>query len=83
MWEHYVAYCVLNESFASPPNDEDVYTGKSFRIYSKSGFRQYISRSTFATEEYPGPMQHYEVCCQDHVINVISTQPPTVTQTGP
>lgn len=73
VWEHYVAYCVLNEAFAFSPSSEDVYTGKRVRIYSESRFRQYVSRATFATDEYPGPMQHYEVCCEDHLVNVIST----------
>jgi hypothetical protein len=83
VWEHYVAYCVLNESFAFPPNGEEVYTGKRLRIYSKSRFRQYVSRSTFATDEYPGPMQHYEVCCEDHIVNVISTGVPRANQIHP
>lgn len=80
VWERYVAYCVLNESFAFPPNSEEVYTGKRVRIYSKSRFRQYISQSTFATDEYPGPMQHYEVCCEDHVVSVISTIDPSLNE---
>lgn len=82
-WEHYVAYCVLNESFAFPPNGEEVFTGKRFRVYSKSRFRQYVSRSTFATDGYPGPMQHYEVCCEDHIVNVISTSVPLANKLHP
>jgi hypothetical protein len=80
-WPHYVAYAVLNESYTSPPDAEQSYTGKRFRIYSKSYFRHYLSRCTFATDEYPGPLQHYEICCEDQIVNVVSNFSPTITVT--
>jgi hypothetical protein len=37
-----------------------------------------MRRSTDATDEYPGPVQHFAVVCVDHVVDVISTASPTV-----
>ena len=80
-WASYVVYSVLNESFANPSDHTEVYEGGLFRVYTKSHFIDYLSRATFATNEYPGPMQHYEVCCVDHVFQVISTSAPHVERT--
>jgi hypothetical protein len=83
VWPHYVAYAVLNESYASPPNAEQSFKGRRFRIYEKSYFRDYLSRSTFATDEYPGPLLHFEICCEDQIVNVVSTVSPTITTIVP
>jgi hypothetical protein len=80
-WPLYVAYAVLNESYAGQPDAEQSYTGKRFRIYTKSHFSAYLSRSTFASNEYPGPLRHYEICCEDQIVNVVSTFSPTITLT--
>jgi hypothetical protein len=77
VWKQYVAYSVLNESFASV-DDQDRYEGTRFRVYSKSRFIDYISRASFACPEYPGPTQHHEVACEDHIVDVISTTMPAV-----
>jgi hypothetical protein len=80
-WPLYVAYAVLNESYACQPDAEQPYTGKRFRTYAKSHFRDYLSRSTFASDEFPGPLRHYEICCEDQIVNVVSTFSPTITLT--
>ncbi len=77
VWGTYVAYAVLNESYASV-DEEERYEGSRFRLYSKSHFIDYISRATFACAEHPGPTQHHAVVCEDHVIDVISTELPKV-----
>jgi hypothetical protein len=77
VWNRYVAYSVLNESYASVDADER-YVGTRFRVYSKSHFIEYVSRASFATPEYPGPTQHYEVVCENHIVDVISTATPSV-----
>src|ERR1044071_9627988 len=43
----YVAYAVLNESFAKV-DDYEKQTGRYFRIYSKSHFLDYLGVATFA-----------------------------------
>jgi hypothetical protein len=49
----YIAYAVLNESYASIDESEES-TGKYFRVYSKSRFLDYLRSASFATEDYPG-----------------------------
>ena len=77
VWSRYVAYSVLNESFASV-DDEELYEGTRFRVYVQSRFIDYVSRASFACADYPGPTQHYAVVCENHVVNVISTVQPTI-----
>ena len=52
--------------------------GRHGRILSKSHFIDYMSLASFASDEYPGPTQHYCVACEDHILNVLSTEAPTV-----
>jgi len=75
VWKQYVAYSVLNESYASAVEQEN-YRGNRFRIYLRSNFIDYVSRASFATIEYPGPTEHYEVVCENHIVDVISTRAP-------
>lgn len=77
VWSSYVAYCVTNESFGTI-NPEEQFDGKLFRTFSKSHFIEFVGRATIASAEYPGPMQHYEVVCQDHVVDIISIHQPTI-----
>jgi hypothetical protein len=39
---------------------------------------QFMSQVTFACDEYPGPTRHYCIVCEDHVLHVLSVEPPTV-----
>jgi hypothetical protein len=55
VWPSYVAYGVRNESFTSW-DDAEAFEGRHFRVYSKSHFRDYVARGTFASDEYPGPL---------------------------
>jgi hypothetical protein len=79
VWKYYVGYAVLNESFASVIDDEQ-YEGTRFRVYSKSRFLDYMSQTTFACDEHPGPTRHYCVACEDHIVEVLSVNPPTITR---
>ncbi len=79
VWAHYVGYAVLNESYASVDDDEQ-YEGSRFRVYAKSRFLDYMSHATFACDEHPGPTRHYCIAGEDHVVEVLSVDPPTVTR---
>ena len=78
VWDHYVAYSVRNESFARG-DEQDVSVGRTFRIYSRSRFLDFIGYATFVSDGYPGPVQHICIGCEDHIIDVVSTQGPRVT----
>ena len=73
----YVAYAVLNESFASVDEYEE-YSGRFFRTYSKSRFLDYVRRASFASDDYPGKSTHYEVACLDHIVDVVSVDAPEI-----
>jgi hypothetical protein len=77
VWKSYVGYSVLNESYATP-SDEERGEGNRFRLYSKSRFIQFMSDATFACDEYPGPTRHYCVGCEDQIVHVLSADAPTV-----
>jgi len=78
-FERYIGYSVLNESFTSW-DDYQVFLGKSFRIYSKSRYLDFISVATFASEDYPGPFKHYGIVCYDHIIDVVACHEPVVKE---
>ncbi|TCZ79376.1 hypothetical protein E0485_05810 [Paenibacillus albiflavus] len=78
-FESYIGYSVLNESFTSW-DDYQVFSGKSFRVYSKSRYQDFISVGTFASEDYPGPFKHYGIVCYHHIIDVVASQDPFVKE---
>jgi hypothetical protein len=85
-WKQYIAYSVRNESFAAPDDESEVRaSGRLFRTYSKSHFLDFVSHSTIASDQYPGPYTHVCIVSECHVIDVISTQTPEIQilRTGP
>jgi len=79
VWNSYVAYSVMNESYSTRTESEG-FSGRFARLYSKSHFLDYISRATLASKEYPGPLQHIQLICECHIIDVVSTKFPQVSQ---
>jgi hypothetical protein len=76
VWDTYISFAVRNESFAS--SDDEEWTGKVLRIFSRSKFLDFVSAGTFASVEFPGPFVHYEIACLDHIIDIASLHPPTI-----
>ena len=70
-WKTYIAYAVLNESYAHVKEDE-VYEGRLVRVYAKSNFLEHIRRETFADERRPGPFTHVALVCMHHIVHVVS-----------
>jgi len=83
LWETYVAYSVRNESYVGLDAPEEVSVGGHLRLYSRSRFLEYVSHATFACPEYPGPLQHVRINCEDHIIDVVSTALPRIRRTRP
>jgi hypothetical protein len=77
IFETYIAYAVLNESFTQVDKSE-IYTGNFFRIYSKSNFLEYLKVATFATEDYPGKFTHYEIVALNHIVEIASVDAPII-----
>ncbi len=77
-WDKYIGYCVENESFALPEPSSSIGEGRLLRTYSQSVYLDFIAKASFASPEYPGPFKHWAVLCLDHIINVVSTEEPTI-----
>ena len=60
-WKHCVAYLVTEECVGSCGQyDDEVFTGKLFRVYTKSHFLEHLARDTGGhTEE----ILHYKLTC--------------------
>jgi hypothetical protein len=79
---HMVSYTVLNESYGTYPEPPEQFIGKLFRTFSRSHLLDFTKQTTCASDEYPGGvLQHYEIACLNHVIDVICTAPPKITVT--
>ena len=73
----YATYSVTREIF-SPPSEEDIYEGKSIRIYSRSKF---IEGSREFLHDFYGNLasqKHYQIVCEWHVIDVMSPNEPKI-----
>lgn len=75
----YIAYSIRNEFFTSGDEYEG-FDGKTFRIYKKSRYLDFISNGIFTSKDFPKPYKHYGICCIDHVVDIISTSKPVVRE---
>lgn len=83
IWHHYIAYSVRNESYTARDKYDEVDWGELVCGYSKSRFLDYVSQATFASAVHPGPFQHIRVVCQNHVIDIASTEIPRIERLRP
>lgn len=75
-WKHYIAYLVTDECVGSCGSYEDeVYTGKLFRVYTKSHFLDHLARDTGGHFER---IQHFKLICLNHLIDVASITRPEI-----
>lgn len=77
-WPTYIGYSVENESYAVAEPESSVGSGGILAEYSHSLYLDYLSKATFARQDYPGPFKHWSIACLDHVINVVSVDLPAV-----
>jgi hypothetical protein len=76
--KHLISYTVLNETYSRYPQVPEVFTGKLFRIFSRSYLLEFIERTTYASGGHPAPLMHIQIVCQNHVFDVITTTPPEI-----
>ncbi|MFP5435662.1 MAG: hypothetical protein ACLGIM_21475, partial [Alphaproteobacteria bacterium] len=77
IWDSYVAYVVRNESYwLAEPNQIPIKDQLERRF--KSAFLDFLSKTTFADDEYPGPLQHWALSTLNHCVDVVSVQPPHI-----
>jgi len=78
IFDTYVSYTVLNESYTYNV-DGEVYDGNLCRLYSKSHYLEYIKNITLTEDVHPEtPMIHYELVCDDHIVDIISLEEPEI-----
>jgi vacuolar-type H+-ATPase subunit I/STV1 len=77
VFRNYAAYLVTNEIVASGDNEEE-FTGKLLRTYSKSKFLEYLASTTNGAIDVLGPCRHYEVVTLNQIIDVAATREPEI-----
>lgn len=73
----YVVYSVRNESYVMV-DESEVFTGRLFRTYSASRLLDYVGVATVATNEYPEMLHHFEIVCENHIVDIVSTEQPVL-----
>ena len=79
VWPSYIGYSVENESYSSQEPPESMGTGRLLVEFTQSVYLSYLSRTTFASSDYPGPFKHWAMYCLNHVVNVASVEEPSIT----
>jgi hypothetical protein len=79
IFDQYIAYSVRNEAYTYLDKEEE-FEGRLACIYTKSRFLDYVSVSTFASDDYPGTFKHYGFNCLNHIIDIVSTSPPKIVE---
>lgn len=86
-FEQYVIYQTRNESFYAMDKSE-AWEGKFFRIFSRSVLLDSLPQITLSQlwaegeAPYPDTWIHYQICCERHIIDVISLAEPKVERVG-
>lgn len=81
--DHMVSYSVLNECYGKYPKSPEKFTGKLFRIFSRSNLLDFIRQTTSAESMQSDELKHYQLACLNHVVDVICTKPPGVSVSIP
>lgn len=76
-WDSYVAYAVRNESYAQLEEGES-QPESNLHVRQTSAFLEYVHKSTFASDDYPGPMQHWALYTLNHCLDVVSCAAPQI-----
>lgn len=77
IWDEYVAYVVRSESYWQAEENQPPVKDQLERRYN-SAFLDFLSKTTFANDDYPGPLQHWSLNTLNHCVDVVSTQPPHI-----
>lgn len=75
-WDAYVAYSVVNESFATYSNASG-REGRLFVRFTGSRFLDYVAARTWDDERVP--RRHWQINCENHAIDIVSTEEPTIS----
>ena len=65
---HMVSYTVLNESYGRYPELPEEFSGRHFRTFSRSNLLDFTKKTTYACDEYPGRLLHFQIVSNNHVV---------------
>lgn len=74
-WDHYVAYAVRNESYWKAESGEPPFE-RHLNRRTESAFLTFVSATTFADDDYPGPLEHWALSTLTHCVDVVSVGAP-------
>lgn len=75
----FVAYSVTDEMYVGRTQEEEVFEGGDrVRVYSESHFLNHVSKTTWAKDEFPGPLLHIQLNTLDHTIDVVTIKAPEI-----
>ncbi len=80
LWENYIGYSVVNESYSNGEPEESNGKGRLLVVYETSNYLEYLSKASFATADYPGPFKHWAIYCLNHTIDVASQVEPRIRE---
>jgi hypothetical protein len=70
---------VMDDLRGKYPTSPEEFTGKWLRVFSRSHLMDFVHQTTQYIEELNGPMQHFQVVTQNHVIDVICSESPAIS----
>lgn len=80
MFNEYVSYHVMNESYANSNPKDEYFSGNygTFCIFQKSNYMDFILKETFANQIYPTELKHYGLFAANHIVHIISIHEPKI-----
>lgn len=73
----YVLFMERDESYTGW-DDYEIRKGNYLIEFERSRLLDDLSHYTFADYHYPGPLTHYGIYCEDHIIDVVTNVVPAV-----
>ena len=73
----YVLFMERDES-DTVPDEYEARRGRWLEVIERSHLMDHLSSYTFADNLFPGPLTHYCVCGEDHIVDVVTTAMPQV-----
>lgn len=81
-FDGYALFMERDESYTAY-DDYEVREGRWLVEFSRSRLLDDLRHYTFADDSYPGPLSHFGVYCEDHLIDVITDAAPAVRKLNP
>ncbi len=78
IFDSYIAYNILDESYLPDLNTDSEDPQPVFRIYQQASYLDYIKENTQAVITHEGKLQQYSLKCLNHLIDIVANEPPII-----